>query len=130
MGSNDENQTTEEQVPDKPPEENVTIEETTEIQYTYDPNQTMGIYFIDVAGEELHGNSVLIKRGDLDILIDAKVTGLREPEDTLERHSIKGRTRSEVVLEDTSLGASMVKLGPLGSWISSVLHPLLYLHCK
>ena len=65
------NQTREEQVPEKPPEQNVTVEETTEIQYTYDPNQTMGIYFIDVAGPKIHGNSVLIKRGDLDILIDA-----------------------------------------------------------
>ncbi len=64
------NQTTEGEAPEKPPEGNVT-EESTELGYEYDPELPLGVFFIDVAGPKLHGNSVLIKKGDLDILVDA-----------------------------------------------------------
>lgn len=39
--------------------------------YDETPNATLGMYFIDVGGPELHGNAILIKKGDLDILVDA-----------------------------------------------------------
>ena len=42
-----------------------------EFEYENDPNQTLGVYFINVGGPGLHGNSILIKKGDLDVLIDA-----------------------------------------------------------
>ncbi len=64
------NQTTEGEAPEKPPEENVT-EEPTALGYEYDPELPLGVFFIDVAGPKLHGNSILIKKGDLDILVDA-----------------------------------------------------------
>lgn len=40
-------------------------------EYENNPNQTLGIYFIDVGGPGLHGNAILIKKGDLDVLVDA-----------------------------------------------------------
>ena len=53
------------QPPPQPPEN-----DTIELGYTYDPNQTMGVFFIDVGGPALHGDAILIKKGDLDVLVD------------------------------------------------------------
>ncbi len=65
------NQTTEgEGVPEEPTEENET-EISTDATYEYEPDLPFGIFFIDIAGKTEHGNSILIKKGDLDILIDA-----------------------------------------------------------
>jgi competence protein ComEC len=55
---------TEEGPPEKPPE-------TKELEYTYDPEQKFGIYFIDVGGPGMQGDAILIKKGDCDILVDA-----------------------------------------------------------
>ncbi|MBN1170476.1 MBL fold metallo-hydrolase [Candidatus Micrarchaeota archaeon] len=64
------NQTQEDITPPSPPAaENET--ETTDIQYEFEPDIPMGIFFIDVSGSNLHGNAILIKKGDLDILVDA-----------------------------------------------------------
>ena len=41
------------------------------IDYEYDPNQIAGIFFFDVGSPTVHGSSILIKKGDLDILLDA-----------------------------------------------------------
>ena len=41
------------------------------IEYIYDPSQPLGIYFIDVGQPGLHGNAILIKKGDFDMLVDA-----------------------------------------------------------
>lgn len=51
-----------EEPPPPPPEE---------LEYEYKPDQQFGVYFIDVGGPTLHGNAVLIKKGDLDVLVDA-----------------------------------------------------------
>ena len=42
----------------------------TEPTYAETPNATLGIYFIDV-GSERHGSAILVKKGGLDVLIDA-----------------------------------------------------------
>lgn len=42
-----------------------------QFEYEYDPNQTLAVYFINVGGPALHGNAILIKKGDLDVLVDA-----------------------------------------------------------
>ncbi len=42
----------------------------TSIEYGYDPNQKLGVYFIAAEDGSTHGASVLIKKGDLDILVD------------------------------------------------------------
>ncbi len=55
---------TEEKPPEKPPE-------TKELEYTYDPGQKFGIYFIDVGGVGMQGDAILLKKGDCDILVDA-----------------------------------------------------------
>jgi len=59
-------------------ESNVTIEqppppppEVKELEYEYTPDALFGVYFIDVGGPALHGDAILIKKGDCDILIDA-----------------------------------------------------------
>jgi len=41
------------------------------IEYIYDPSQPLGMYFIDVGQPGLHGNAILIKKGDFDMLLDA-----------------------------------------------------------
>ncbi|MFH1521288.1 MAG: MBL fold metallo-hydrolase [Candidatus Micrarchaeota archaeon] len=41
------------------------------LEYEYDPSQSIGVYFIDVGMQGQHGNAILIKKGDLDVLIDA-----------------------------------------------------------
>ncbi len=64
------NQTTEGEALPGEPEENET-EISTDITYEYNPDLPFGIFFIDIAGKTEHGNSILIKKGDLDILIDA-----------------------------------------------------------
>lgn len=62
------NQTTGQNVtPQKPPEPN----KTGELDYTEDPSQQFAIFFIDVGGPALHGDAILLKKGDVDILIDA-----------------------------------------------------------
>lgn len=58
---------------------NMTEEETpppilppkTGLNYTRDPDALFGVYFIDVGGPALHGDAILIKKGDMDILVDA-----------------------------------------------------------
>ncbi|MBU0532747.1 hypothetical protein KKB44_04605 [Candidatus Micrarchaeota archaeon] len=62
-----ENQTVEGNYTEIEPEENDTLENT----FEYSPNKTLGIYFIDVGDQMLHGDAILIKKGDLDILVDA-----------------------------------------------------------
>ena len=52
--------------PPPPPPEN-----ETGLGYTYDPGQMLGVFFIDVGGPGLQGDAILIKKGDLDILVDA-----------------------------------------------------------
>ncbi|MEW6721968.1 MAG: hypothetical protein AB1324_01765 [Candidatus Micrarchaeota archaeon] len=42
-----------------------------ELDYTYEPEQIFGIFFFDVGGPGLHGDAILIKKGDMDILVDA-----------------------------------------------------------
>lgn len=51
--------------------QNQTTTSTQEIDYIEDKSQNLGIYFIDVGGIGLHGNAVLIKKGDFDMLIDS-----------------------------------------------------------
>lgn len=41
------------------------------LQYEYNPDQMFGVYFIDVGGPGLQGDAILVKKGDLDVLIDA-----------------------------------------------------------
>lgn len=54
-------------------EENGEVEENIsfEMEYIHDPNQTLGVYFIYVGDDMLHGDAILIKKGDLDVLVDA-----------------------------------------------------------
>ncbi len=40
-------------------------------EYEETPNATLGVYFIDVGSEGLHGNAVLIKKGGMTVLVDA-----------------------------------------------------------
>jgi len=61
------NQTVEVEKPPEEPEE----EPSEELEYTYEPEEQVGIYFISVGDTLLHGDSILIKKGDLDILVDA-----------------------------------------------------------
>ncbi|MFN7991720.1 MAG: MBL fold metallo-hydrolase [Candidatus Micrarchaeia archaeon] len=42
-----------------------------ELDYTYDPTKLMAVYFIDVGGPGEHGDAILVKKGDFDMLIDA-----------------------------------------------------------
>lgn len=67
------------------PQENQTVEqnytppppppppETEDIDYTSEPESNFAVYFIYVGDQtdKLHGDSILIKKGDLDILVDA-----------------------------------------------------------
>ena len=43
------------------------------IEYSYEPNATLGVYFLDTCdyGTGEHGAAIFIKKGDLDILVDA-----------------------------------------------------------
>ncbi len=47
--------------------------ESKEINYTFQPNDTLVIYFIYVGdqADKLQGDAILIKKGDLDVLVDA-----------------------------------------------------------
>ncbi len=65
------NQTTEDVViPEDEPEENDTGDPTV-IDFVVEEGEPTGIFFIDVGDDFNHGNSILIKKGELDILIDA-----------------------------------------------------------
>lgn len=61
------NQTQEQNVTPSAPQENA----TRQYDYTYDANQSFGIFFIYVGGTGLHGDAIFIKKGDLDVLVDA-----------------------------------------------------------
>lgn len=50
--------------------DNSTIIPKKQFDYTLEPNQPFGIYFINVSGAN-HSNSMLIKKGNLDILVDS-----------------------------------------------------------
>ncbi|MFH2106362.1 MAG: MBL fold metallo-hydrolase [Candidatus Micrarchaeota archaeon] len=50
---------------------NGVVPQTDGMGYTYAPDEKMAIYFIDVGDEERHGDSILIKKGDFDMLVDA-----------------------------------------------------------
>jgi competence protein ComEC len=53
-------------------EEEEEVENVTEgIDYEYDPDQPLGLYFIYVGDTALHGDAILIKKGDMDVLVDA-----------------------------------------------------------
>jgi competence protein ComEC len=39
--------------------------------YINDTNSSVGIYFINVGSEGLHGNAILVKKSDMEVLIDA-----------------------------------------------------------
>ncbi len=52
---------------DDPPVEPPTIE----MDYDENPTANIGIYFIDVGDDETHGDAILIKKGDFDVLVDA-----------------------------------------------------------
>jgi competence protein ComEC len=45
--------------------------EIKELEYEYKPEERFGIYFLDVGAQGLHGDAILIKKGDCDILVDA-----------------------------------------------------------
>ncbi len=63
------NQTTEKnetEVPVEPPGE-----EPEGLQYESTPDANLGVFFIDVGGPGLHGDAILLKKGDLDVLVDA-----------------------------------------------------------
>jgi len=66
---NQSNQTTTENVTNEPPPPSPPVKP--EIEYEYDPNQQMGVFFFDVGSASVHGSSILIRKGDLDILFDA-----------------------------------------------------------
>jgi beta-lactamase superfamily II metal-dependent hydrolase len=66
-----ENQTVEQNYTEPGPviptnETNVTAKE-----YEYEPDENLGVYFIQVGGQKLHGDAILIKKGDFDMLVDA-----------------------------------------------------------
>jgi len=62
---------------------NETVEEEEELppppktglNYTRDPTANIGVFFIDVGGQGLQGDAILIKKGDMDILVDAGASG-------------------------------------------------------
>jgi competence protein ComEC len=66
---NQTNQTTTHNVTNTEPEP--TPEEPKEAQYEYDPGAIMGIFFFNISGPDYHGDAVLVKKGDLDVLFDA-----------------------------------------------------------
>jgi competence protein ComEC len=41
------------------------------LEYEYTPDDLFGVFFIDVGGPGLHGDAIMIKKGDLDVLVDA-----------------------------------------------------------
>ncbi|MBU0591814.1 hypothetical protein KKF81_00260 [Candidatus Micrarchaeota archaeon] len=44
---------------------------TTEMEYELDPEANIGVYFINVSTSTTHGDAILVKKGDFDMLIDA-----------------------------------------------------------
>jgi competence protein ComEC len=42
-----------------------------DLEYTYEPDKPLGIYFIDVGQPGEHGDAILIKKGDFNMLVDA-----------------------------------------------------------
>jgi competence protein ComEC len=65
------NQTVEANVTDEDEDEEIEENISIVMEYEYNPDQPMGIYFVDVGDKLLHGDAILIKKGDLDILVDA-----------------------------------------------------------
>ncbi|MCI0503386.1 MBL fold metallo-hydrolase [Candidatus Micrarchaeota archaeon] len=63
------NQTTEKNETEEEEPPPVTV--VKDLEYTYDPDQLFGVYFIEVGGPLLQGDAILIKKGDCDILFDA-----------------------------------------------------------
>lgn len=57
------NKTNETTAPPPPPEKKV--------DYEYDPDAIAGVFFFDVGSPTVHGSSILIRKGDLDVLFDA-----------------------------------------------------------
>jgi competence protein ComEC len=68
IGQQQNQTTTENQTKEPEPEP---VPPSNETEFEYNPDQLFGVYFIDVGDAGLHGNAILIKKGDLDILIDA-----------------------------------------------------------
>lgn len=66
---NQTNQTTESNVTEPEPEPEPEV--PTGVQYENDPGALMGIFFFDMGGPSMHGDAILVKKGDLDILFDA-----------------------------------------------------------
>jgi competence protein ComEC len=66
---NQTNQTTVKNVTEPEPEPEPEIPK--EVQYEYDPSALMGIFFLDMSDAADHGEAILVKKGDLDILFDA-----------------------------------------------------------
>lgn len=65
------NQTTEDVIiPEEEPEENETVDPEV-LEFEVQEGQPAGIFFIDVSDNFNHGNAILIKKGTLDILLDA-----------------------------------------------------------
>ncbi len=63
------NQTTEKN--ETPEEEKPPEYVNKSLEYEYTPDALFGVFFIDVGGPGLHGDAILIKKGDLDVLVDA-----------------------------------------------------------
>jgi beta-lactamase superfamily II metal-dependent hydrolase len=58
-------------VPDEPEEPPEEVPDEPTIDYTEDPDAVFTVYFIDSGGSGSHGESVLIKKGDFEMLVDA-----------------------------------------------------------
>jgi competence protein ComEC len=63
------NQTTVKNHTEEPPPPPPPVKEG--LEYDYNPDALFGVFFIDVGGPELHGDAILIKKGDMDVLVDA-----------------------------------------------------------
>lgn len=68
---NQTNQTVQTNITQQPPPQVNVTPINKSILYTYEPDKPLGVFFIDVGGPNEHGESVLIKKGDLNILVDA-----------------------------------------------------------
>jgi competence protein ComEC len=64
------NQTKEQNKTENKNETNQTVE-IKELEYTNEPEEPLGVYFIYVGDDSLHGDAILLKKGDFNMLIDA-----------------------------------------------------------